>query len=82
MQFGLNLQLCLLKLLQITKFGEPICEFGSPLKKQPFERLFIACPTEMSHTINIPEENFLYSVPSAIHSHKPPLEGRYNAPKR
>lgn len=64
------------KIIQITKFGEPICEFGSPLKKQPFERLFIACPAEMSRTINIPAENFIYSVPSAIHSHKPPLEGR------
>lgn len=58
---------------QITKSGEPICEFDLPLKKQPFERIFIACHKDSS--FNIPDEKLIFSVPSSIHSHKPPLQG-------
>lgn len=60
---------------QITKYGETICDFDLPLKKQPFERIFIACHTDSTHEFNIPDEKLIYSVPSGIHSHKPPLHG-------
>lgn len=65
-------------IFQITKFGETICEFDLPLKKQPFERIFIACHSDATHEFNIPDEKFIFSVPSAIHSHKPPLHGMQN----
>lgn len=61
---------------QITKYGETICEFDLPLKKQPFERIFIACHKDTTHDFNIPDERMIFSVPSSIHSHKPPLQGR------
>lgn len=60
---------------QITKCGELICEFDLPLKKQPFERIFIACHEDSSHDFNIPNEKMIFSIPSAIHSNKPPLQG-------
>lgn len=64
--------------IQITKYGETICDFDLPLKKQPFERIFIACHIDSMHEFNIPDEKLLFSVPSAIHSHKPPLHGSPN----
>ncbi|XP_055321056.1 DNA N6-methyl methyltransferase [Sitodiplosis mosellana] len=60
--------------MKITKYGEPICDFDLPLKKQPFERLFIACHKDNTHDFNIPNERMIFSVPSSIHSHKPPLQ--------
>lgn len=60
---------------QITKFGETICDFNIPRKKQPFERLFIACPIDCDQAIDIDEERLIFSIPSALHSHKPPLKG-------
>lgn len=63
---------------KITKYGETICEFSLPLKKQPFERLFIACPIDTDRSFEIPEEKFIFSIPSAIHSHKPPLDGKFS----
>lgn len=60
---------------QITKTGDPICVFDKPLKKQPFERLYIACHNECDLYKNMPAEKFIYSIPSAIHSHKPPIQG-------
>lgn len=64
--------------IQITKFGEVICDFSLPLKKQPFERIFIACHENSTNDFNIPDEKLIFSVPSAIHSHKPPLQGTKN----
>lgn len=63
---------------QITKYGETICHFDLPLKKQPFERIFIACHMDSTHAFNISDEQLIYSVPSGIHSHKPPLHGLKN----
>ncbi|XP_031629152.1 N(6)-adenine-specific DNA methyltransferase METTL4 [Contarinia nasturtii] len=61
--------------IKVTKYGETICEFDLPLKKQPFERIFIACHEDSSYNFNsIPDEKLIYSVPSAIHSNKPPLQ--------
>lgn len=63
---------------QITKYGRTICEFDLPLKKQPFERIFIACHNESIQDFKIPDEKLIFSIPSAIHSHKPPLHGLWN----
>nr|XP_029734299.1 methyltransferase-like protein 4 [Aedes albopictus] len=57
---------------KITKQGEPVCIFNEKTKKQPYERLFIAVNTN-SAIKDIPTEKFIFSVPCAIHSNKPPL---------
>uniref|UniRef100_A0A182Q5F2 Methyltransferase-like protein 4 n=1 Tax=Anopheles farauti TaxID=69004 RepID=A0A182Q5F2_9DIPT len=61
--------------IKITSSGEPVCKFNEPQQKQPYERLFIGLPAESTMSTTFPRERFLYSVPSAIHSHKPPLYG-------
>ncbi|XP_050093969.1 N(6)-adenine-specific methyltransferase METTL4 [Anopheles aquasalis] len=58
---------------KITKKGDPVCRFKEPNGKQPYERLFIGLPPGSSLAKSIPKELFLYSIPSALHSHKPPL---------
>lgn len=61
--------------LKITKYGKPICEFRIPPRKQPFEQIFLACneDADIKQFEDIREERILLSVPSAIHSNKPPL---------
>lgn len=63
--------------IKITRSGEPVCEFSMPLKKQPYEQLFIACheASDMQRFGGISRERYIFSVPSVIHSHKPPLIG-------
>ncbi|XP_038112410.1 N(6)-adenine-specific methyltransferase METTL4 [Culex quinquefasciatus] len=58
--------------VKVTKFGEPVCAFNGSNKKQPYEQIFIAVG-ENNTTFEIPKERFIYSVPSAFHSNKPPL---------
>ncbi|CAG9769346.1 unnamed protein product [Ceutorhynchus assimilis] len=59
--------------LKITVHGEPICEFSKPPGKQPFEQIIIGCRDLKAN--NLPRNGkILLSVPSAIHSHKPPLD--------
>ncbi|XP_045130146.1 DNA N6-methyl methyltransferase-like isoform X2 [Portunus trituberculatus] len=61
--------------LKVTKAGEPIAlQEGSSHSKLPYERVFIAqrgktgeCPED------IPDKFVFCSIPSGIHSHKPPL---------
>jgi hypothetical protein len=54
----------------LTKRGEPICNFV-PHHKVPFESLLLAA----RHPIDaLPHEFVFASVPSAIHSRKPPLQ--------
>ncbi|CAH0559498.1 unnamed protein product [Brassicogethes aeneus] len=58
--------------LKITRFGEPICSFSKPPGKQPFEQIIIG-----GRNIDFPQDfnkKVIVSIPSAIHSHKPPLE--------
>lgn len=68
---------CVLKilyLLQVTEMGIPVCDFSQPLGKQPYERLIFGVKKNFSRTYNNPEENkVIVSVPSSIHSQKPPL---------
>lgn len=58
--------------IKITKHGAPVCAFNETNKKQPYERLFIAVTTDSSIK-DIPSEKYIFSVPCAIHSNKPPL---------
>lgn len=63
--------------IKITTSGETVCDFGLPLQKQPFEQLFIAChkdaAAEKFDDLRRNGRRYLFSVPSAIHSHKPPI---------
>ncbi|XP_059622008.1 N(6)-adenine-specific methyltransferase METTL4 [Phlebotomus argentipes] len=62
--------------MKVTKQGEPICSFGEEEKKQPFERIIVAAkdtPENTSLIEKIPRDLMLVSIPSSIHSHKPPL---------
>ncbi|KAH0561153.1 N(6)-adenine-specific methyltransferase METTL4 [Cotesia glomerata] len=58
--------------VKVTKSGETICDFNNSLVKQPFE-LLIFGSLNRSATPQIPDKKLIISVPSAIHSHKPPL---------
>lgn len=71
-----NLQMVhTLKWFKMNTVGELI----SPLKpegyKQPYELLCIACPKQRNllDLKNLTKVDFLMSIPSIIHSHKPPL---------
>lgn len=57
---------------QITTSGNPVCKFNTLLGKQPFEQIIIGCHSDSDNTFNFGEK-LIASVPSAIHSHKPPL---------
>uniref|UniRef100_A0A182NGS3 Methyltransferase-like protein 4 n=1 Tax=Anopheles dirus TaxID=7168 RepID=A0A182NGS3_9DIPT len=59
--------------VKVTSAGQPVCKFNEPQQKQPYERIFIGAPAGSVMTKTFPRERFLYSVPSAMHSHKPPL---------
>lgn len=57
--------------VKITQTGEPICDFSAPPGKQPYEKIIFG---GRSGLLSVPQDGKLVvSVPSAIHSHKPPL---------
>ncbi|XP_053694231.1 N(6)-adenine-specific methyltransferase METTL4 [Sabethes cyaneus] len=58
--------------VKVTNNGETICEFKESTKKQPFEKILIATSARNSRW-NFSSEKFIYSVPCALHSNKPPL---------
>ncbi|XP_055677850.1 N(6)-adenine-specific methyltransferase METTL4 isoform X2 [Lutzomyia longipalpis] len=58
--------------MKVTKAGEPICSFAGEEKKQPYERIIVAVK-DTALEERIPKDLILFSVPSSIHSHKPPL---------
>lgn len=60
---------------QVTKSGTPIRPFGVEGKK-PYEMMLIAARTGVESPINIPPQGILISVPSLLHSSKPPLIGK------
>lgn len=64
--------------LQVTETGEPICKFSNlKCKKQPYERIIFGCRVERSAKYKNPDSNKLViSIPSSIHSHKPPLSSK------
>jgi len=58
--------------VKVTKSGTPIRPFGVEGKK-PYEKMLIAARTGVESPINIPPQGILISVPSLLHSSKPPL---------
>uniref|UniRef100_A0A1B6EAT1 Methyltransferase-like protein 4 n=1 Tax=Clastoptera arizonana TaxID=38151 RepID=A0A1B6EAT1_9HEMI len=60
--------------MKVTKSGEPVCNFSKPPGKQPYERIIFGSRSGRTQKYRQPEEKkVIISVPSAIHSHKPPL---------
>ncbi|CAH2241994.1 jg9108 [Pararge aegeria aegeria] len=47
----------------------PLCEFANGCKKQPYERIVIG----KVGNVCVPNDKLVASIPSALHSHKPPL---------
>ncbi|XP_012254993.2 N(6)-adenine-specific methyltransferase METTL4 [Athalia rosae] len=58
--------------VKITSSGETVCDFNPPPGKQPYELLLLGS-VATNTSIDIPDGKLLVSVPSAVHSHKPPL---------
>ncbi|XP_020292854.1 methyltransferase-like protein 4 [Pseudomyrmex gracilis] len=58
--------------IKVTQKGDTICNFNSAPGKQPFELLILGSVLEKDK-INIPDNKLMISIPSAVHSHKPPL---------
>lgn len=56
--------------IKITKNGEPVCDFSEPPGKQPYEKIILASRIPLPR---LQGEKLVLSIPSAIHSHKPPL---------
>lgn len=59
--------------MQVTTGGQTICDFSFSSGKQPFELLIIGSSVDIAS--KIPNNKLIISVPSAIHSHKPPIIG-------
>ncbi|KAK9510384.1 hypothetical protein O3M35_005180 [Rhynocoris fuscipes] len=58
--------------IKVTQTGEPVCNVAGKGDKKPYERLiFGAVKTRNLH--NPERGKVIISVPSAVHSHKPPL---------
>ena len=69
--------------MQVTREGIPVCPFNSEKQKQPFETIILG-RKHSSQWFKVREERIdkerlpsdpkiLISIPSSIHSHKPPL---------
>ncbi|KAJ1523939.1 hypothetical protein ONE63_010488 [Megalurothrips usitatus] len=60
--------------MKVTQSGHPVCPFSEPPGKQPFEQLIFGVrPEEIDLYCRPQDGKILMSVPSAIHSHKPPI---------
>ncbi|KAJ8928943.1 hypothetical protein NQ314_018423 [Rhamnusium bicolor] len=57
--------------IKITSMGKPICNFSLPPGKQPFEQIIFGFRRNFAPSPF--NSKLVVSVPSAIHSHKPPL---------
>lgn len=58
--------------IKVTQTGDTICNFNSTPGKQPYELLVLGSALKDCE-VNIPDGKLLVSIPSAVHSHKPPL---------
>ncbi|GAB1866716.1 Methyltransferase-like protein 4 [Camponotus japonicus] len=58
--------------IKVTQAGDTICNFNLAPGKQPFELLILGSALE-EDKVNIPDGKLMISIPSAVHSHKPPL---------
>ncbi|XP_023335544.1 methyltransferase-like protein 2 isoform X2 [Eurytemora carolleeae] len=54
--------------IKLTRYGEPVCKFSCG--KNPYEVLIIAA---RGGDYEVPQELVFGSIPSGIHSHKPPI---------
>jgi len=56
--------------------GVPVCDLDVSMKK-PYETLILGhvCHTETLSKISVPDVKVIASVPSSVHSQKPPLYG-------
>ncbi|XKL61019.1 hypothetical protein PGB90_008076 [Kerria lacca] len=61
--------------IKVTTNFQPICNFSIDVnKKQPFERIIFGTRRASSKKCKmLPKSKLIVSVPSSIHSHKPPL---------
>nr|CAD7204055.1 unnamed protein product [Timema douglasi] len=58
----------------VTRSGKPVCSFSDPPGKQPFEQIIFGWKETKERVLPLPPDGMVVvSVPSAIHSHKPPL---------
>ena len=59
--------------VKVTQYGELICNFSAT--KQPYEVLFIGqkLSDDDDNAMIVPDQLTIISVPSVVHSHKPPL---------
>lgn len=60
---------------KVTRSGEPVTPLTDAAHgKRPYERILLARRrTQQCNNIEIPDGLVLCSIPSGIHSHKPPL---------
>uniref|UniRef100_A0A1Y1LDX0 Methyltransferase-like protein 4 n=1 Tax=Photinus pyralis TaxID=7054 RepID=A0A1Y1LDX0_PHOPY len=58
--------------LKVTQTGETVCKFSEPPGKQPFEQIIIGSRDE-GPDWQFFNDKLIVSIPSALHSHKPPL---------
>lgn len=66
----------IIKILQVTQGGDPVCDLCGKTDKKPFERIIFG--SVKCRGLKNPENGkVIISVPSAVHSHKPPLTGIY-----
>lgn len=56
--------------MKVTVDLQPLCSFGAGCEKQPYERILLGKVGEVN---DIPDGQVVVSVPSALHSQKPPL---------
>lgn len=65
-------------IFQVTNCGEFVCDFSPPPGKQPYELIIFGRKINSDSKLKNPAENKLIaSVPSSVHSHKPPLIGKH-----
>ncbi|XP_025158299.1 methyltransferase-like protein 4 isoform X2 [Harpegnathos saltator] len=60
--------------IKVTQAGDTICNFNLAPGKQPYELLILGSALK-EDKMNIPDGKLVVSVPSAVHSHKPPVTG-------
>ncbi|XP_030030594.2 N(6)-adenine-specific methyltransferase METTL4 [Manduca sexta] len=56
--------------IKVTVDLGTVCHFASENMKQPYERIILGT---IGNVKAIPDDRFVVSIPSALHSHKPPL---------
>ena len=58
--------------LKLTSYGQLICDFSH--SKQPYEVCIVGQSSRRREKLEVGEDTVIMSVPSALQSHKPPLD--------